>query len=657
MNLRRFLLSTAALTLFFLPLAHAKDDWQPITPEDLALKDNPAQPGAKAMILYRLVERDDLMGSQKEYVRIKIFTEEGKEYGSVEIPPFDRAFQIGGVQGRTIHPDGSIVPFSGQVFEKLVERTRNNRVLTKSFSMPDVTPGSIIEYRYTRYWEAVNPATRMYYYFPRSEWEIQGPLYQRAAHFVFTPAKQDMFSYRMQGVGLPAYAKLERDPLNKTISLSLHDLLPFEREPYMPPPIDIESRVLFFYTTDLRIPEGDEYWKQYGKKWYGGTESFMDKKGVAAKAVASITSSSDSPEAKLRKIYDYVQGFENLTFEQRKSEKETKTLNIRENKSVEDVLNNKYGFRSELNRTFVALARAAGVDATLVKITERDENGQMLHREWPVFSQLGYEIASTKVNGKAVYLDPGSPFCPFGILPWEDTGVLGLLLDKNMPTWVTVPVLDPQDALIKRTANLTLADDGSLAGEIVVTYTGEDAYRHRLHVRNEDETERKKLMEEVLQSWIPIKGDIELVEVNDWKSSNLPLVAKYKVSLPGFASQAGHRVLIPSTLFAGAYRNPFIPTRRVNPIVMENLYDRSDDVTIALPKSFQIESLPKAVSEKNAIADLNASCANENGALHCTREFQLKALAIDQKYYTAVRQYFQSVQAGTNEQAVLKMAN
>ena len=45
-------------------------------------------------------------------------------------------------------------------------------------------------------------------------------------------------------------------------------------------------------------------------------------------------------------------------------------------------------------------------------------------------------------------------------------------------------------------------------------------------------------MEEVLQSWIPVKGDIELVEVNDWKSSNLPLVAKYKVSLPGFASQA-----------------------------------------------------------------------------------------------------------------------
>ena len=30
-------------------------DWLPISPDDLALKDNPKQPGADAMILYREV--------------------------------------------------------------------------------------------------------------------------------------------------------------------------------------------------------------------------------------------------------------------------------------------------------------------------------------------------------------------------------------------------------------------------------------------------------------------------------------------------------------------------------------------------------------------------------------------------------------------------
>jgi hypothetical protein len=606
------------------------------------------------MILYRSIERDDLMGSQREYVRIKIFTEEGKEYGDVEIPPFDREFKISGVQGRTIHPDGSIVPFSGQVFEKVVMRNHDRKVLTKSFTMPDVTPGSIIEYRYTRYWEAVNPSTRMYYYFPRSEWEIQGPLYQRAAHFVFTPGKEDLFSYRMQGVHLPAYAKLGKDPMRRMLSLDLHDIPAVERESFMPPAMEAEMRVLFFYSTDLRIPEGDEYWKQNGKKWYGSAESFMDKKG-AIRMVTNVTSPSDSPEVKLHKIYDFVQGFENLTFEQRKSEKEVKALNVRENKTIEDVINNKYGYRNELNRTFVALARAAGVDATLLKVAERDE--LLLHREWPAFSQFGFEIASVKLNGKQMYFDPGSPYCPFGILPWEDTGVSGLLLDKNMPTWVTTPIFEPSDAMIKRAARLTLNDDGSVSGEVVVTFSGEDAFRHRFRARNEDDTERKKTMEEVLQTWIPMKGDVELVEVNDWKSSNLPLVAKYKVSLPGYASLAGRRVLIPTTLFAGAYRNPFTSTQRTTPIVMEYTYDRNDDVTIALPKMFQVESLPKAASTKNALGELSANYANDGNTLHFTRDFQMKGLVFEQKYYAAVRQYFQTLQAGTNEQAVLKMAN
>ena len=57
-------------------------DWLPIAPEDLAMKDNPKQPGLDAMILYREVIDDVSKAkhrgdSEQEYVRIKIFTQEG----------------------------------------------------------------------------------------------------------------------------------------------------------------------------------------------------------------------------------------------------------------------------------------------------------------------------------------------------------------------------------------------------------------------------------------------------------------------------------------------------------------------------------------------------------------------------------------------------
>jgi hypothetical protein len=655
MNRLRLLFPVLFLAVLFYvgsPLAQAKDDWLPITPEDLAMKDSPSNPGAKAMILYRSIDRDDQMGSQHEYVRIKIFTEDGKSYADVSIPPFDREFKISGVQGRTIHPDGSIVPFSGQVFEKVVERSKDYKISAKSFTMPDVTPGSIIEYRYTRYWEAINPATRIYYYFPQSEWEISGPLFQKAAHFTFKPANPELFSYRMQATRLPEGAKFTPDKLRGTVNLELANIPPFESEPYMPPDSEVEMRVLFFYSTDLRLPEGDEYWKQNGKKWANGAEGFMDKKGVLSGAVASVTLPSDSPEVKLHKLYDFVQSFQNLSFEREKSAKESQALNIREVNNVADVIANKYGYRSQLNRTFVALARSAGFEATLVKITERDE--AILHREWPSFSQLGPEIAMVKLNGKNLFLDPGSLYCPFGILPWQDTGVTGLVLAKTIPTWITTPIPDPQDASMNRVAKMTLGDDGSLSGDVELTFSGLYAYQRRFRAHDEDDTERKKLMEEFLQRWIAIKGDIEFLGVNDWKASNAPLIAKYKVTLPGYASQAGRRVLLPATLFAGSYRNPFPATKRTNPIFMEYLFDDKDDVTITVPKAWQVESLPKQLNDRNPVAEMSTSYTNQNGELHFTREFLFKSIGLEQKYYGALRAYFQTVQAGANEQAVLK---
>ena len=69
----------------------AGDDWLPITPEDLALKDNPASRGANAMILYRSSDVNEKYVATdgayiNDYFRIKIFTQEGTDQGNVEIP-------------------------------------------------------------------------------------------------------------------------------------------------------------------------------------------------------------------------------------------------------------------------------------------------------------------------------------------------------------------------------------------------------------------------------------------------------------------------------------------------------------------------------------------------------------------------------------------
>ena len=52
------------------------------------------------------------------------------------------------IHARTIHPDGSIVNFDGKIVEKTTAKANGLQYVAKTFTLPDVRPGSIIEYRY-----------------------------------------------------------------------------------------------------------------------------------------------------------------------------------------------------------------------------------------------------------------------------------------------------------------------------------------------------------------------------------------------------------------------------------------------------------------------------------------------------------------------------
>lgn len=109
---QRFVCSTVVLCavacLFPPGKSFAGDNWLPISPEDLALKDNPASPGANAMILYRESDVNAKDSETHEYVRIRIFTQEGTKEGNVELAFVKEVADIRSRQGRREIP--GVVP-------------------------------------------------------------------------------------------------------------------------------------------------------------------------------------------------------------------------------------------------------------------------------------------------------------------------------------------------------------------------------------------------------------------------------------------------------------------------------------------------------------------------------------------------------------------
>jgi len=124
------------------------DEWQPVSQEELKMTSMPEAPGAPAVYLYRQVDRDDNTSREYNYIRIKILTEEGRKYADIDIPFVKGSESIQNLKARTIRPDGSIVNFDGKFYEKEIVRARGLKYLAKTFTLPDVQVGSVIEYRY-----------------------------------------------------------------------------------------------------------------------------------------------------------------------------------------------------------------------------------------------------------------------------------------------------------------------------------------------------------------------------------------------------------------------------------------------------------------------------------------------------------------------------
>ena len=624
---------------------NAGDEWQPISPEELKMTSEPRAPGAPAIILYRQVDRDDSDARtchEYNYVREKIFTEEGRKYADVEIPLVKGKWDIHNIKARTIRPDGSIVNFDGKIYEKEIVKARGIKFLAKTFTLSDVQPGSIIEYHYT-----IDFAE---YQLFDSNWVLSDDLFSKKSKFTLKPYNEWALQWSWPN-GLPEGTKPPVNE-NKLIHLEAQDIPAFQVEDDMPPEAAMRFRVDFVYSEDGFEKEPDKFWKKQGKKMNDAAEGFLNKRKPMEQAAAQIVSPNDSPEVKLQKIYARAQKIRNTSYEIEKTTQEQKRAKEKEINNVEDVWKRGYAGGNEITLLFVGLARAAGFDAFPVRVATRDDHffkpGIMRSRD------LNTYVALVKLNGKDSYFDPGSAFTPFGLLPWSETNTAGLRLDKDGGIWVTTSLPESSASQILRKADLNMTSDGSLEGKLTVTFTGLEALWRRVQECNEDEAHRKKLLEDYVKEIIPVGIEVELTNKPEWASSAATLVAEYSLKVPGWISGAGKRALCPVGLFSGPEKHMFEHSTRVHPLYFHYLFEKSDDVRIELPLGWQVGSLPQAqINDAKAVA-YSLKVEGDKSSLHLERHLRCSLTFLEQKYYGTLRNFYQSVRSGDEQQIVLQ---
>ena len=625
-------------------------EWREITAQDREIKEVPGDPGASAIQLYYADYHDDNSGTQFFYHRIKILNDAGKEYASVEIP-VEPLYRFIDLKARTIHPDGSIVEFTGKPFEKTLVKAGDFQFVAETFAMPDVTVGSIIEYKYRYEWGR---------YAIDREWSVQHNLFTLKERFSMKGysgglvTKHSRHGEEDTRLAYVVYGDVKPPTRGKggAIELELENVPAFKAEEYSPPEGNLKPSVRFFYGgSEVKSPEA--FWRDYGRDWYDQSEHFIGNRDSIRNAAIQAIAGEADPEKKLRKLYALAQKTRNLSFERERTQKEEKKEELKPNENAGDVLERGYGTHNEIARLFVALARAAGFEAQMVRAP--NHTLYFFKPKYLSAVQLSSEIAVVRLNGNEIYLDPGTAFCPFGLVRWVHASDQGLRLEKGGGSFVAIPPAIADKTPIRRVARGKLGTDGSLKGTIEVELRGNAALEHRIAAIQEDEAGRRKRLEDEAKAWLPPDSVVTLDRVEGWAATEEPLHVHYKVEVPAFAQSVGKRLLVPAALFRTTrQQEAFRHAERKYAVYFPFAYQELDNLILQAPEGYSPESVPAATDVKLSSTRFLTARSFTNSQFVSKRALVVNGIMFPVAQYPELKGFFDKVLAADQEQLVLQ---
>jgi len=708
------LLSAGILCLVAAAPLVSRAQFQPIVKEELSMTTDPAAPGASAVYLYREETTDDPHAFRTVYARIKVLTEEGKSAAVVyvdfpktfvfnalgnnssrmaggfggnstqgsfgaqnsahwgapslnhagEDAPWDTEsyvgkVEIGALDGRVIHSDGTIVPLTGKPSENL--KTRKGPHGTESyFTLPGVEVGSVIEYRYQIRYDR---------YLTAPNWQLQAPWFIHKEHFVFKPSLQ-FVPTTQTGTGvtsnalkdshdniltdlrlqpnLPAGKAITRDALGNYI-LDLTDVLPIPSEAWAPPLNTSSYGVDFFYTY---TPDVKDYWQMQMSFWNKALNNYIEKTATLQNAVKESVSPSDPAVEKAKKLYALVQTIDNLD-----GSPEGTPLTGSEfipHGNVEKVLTSKKGSSNQIAYLYLALIRAAGIQAHAVRIASRSVRA--FSAQYMDNVQLDTTLIVLNIDGKEIFVDPGTKMAPFETLHWAHAGAGGVRLDSSnkVVTFIT-PLQKITDNSTLHVGSLNLTPQGSVSGTLKMAFIGQKAIALRqLGIASGAEAVKQEL-NRMIAAQVPqgVKTLVDHVAYLD--DSGKQLLAIINVSGSLAKNSEGHLV-VPRLLFEAQEKNPF-PADKVRelPIDMRYPAQEQEQITYVLPAGFTLKENPQDANlrwEENAAYQLRTKVTGDSitDARVLARGFTL----LEAKDYQQVREFYQKVVAADQEELVLK---
>jgi Domain of Unknown Function with PDB structure (DUF3857) len=583
----RFLVASILFVcaIFATPAFAGDNDWRPVEPTELALKNSTVEPGADAEALFWEVRLlDEVDGGTprtvlRHYVRIKIFTERGRESQSKIDIPYLANWKITDVAARTITPDNRIIELKKEdVFDRSIVRSSGLKIKAKSFALPGVEAGAIVEYR----WREVRNDRLANYI--RLQFQRDVPV--RLVKYYVKPLEHPNFPYGMRaqtfhGTNTP-FVK-EKDGFYST---TMGNVPAFREEPRMPPEDQVRPWMLIFYSEDKKLTPA-QFWIEKGKEFYQQFKSATKMSDDVKKASADAIGDAKTPEEKLERLFEFCRSkIKNINDDASGLTSEDRAK-WKDNKSPSDTLKRGMGRGNDIDMLFATMAVAAGFETRMVNLADRSDT--FFSATFPDdYFLSSYDIA-VKVGDQWRFYDPASTYISHGMLRWQEEGQDALLSDPKEPIWVQTPMSGPEKSVEKRTGTFRLAEDGTLEGDVRIEYTGHLAADKKEYNDDDSPAQREETLKDM------VKAQMSTAEISDIKIENVtdpvkPFIYSYHVRVAGYGQRTGKRIFFQPGFFSHGVGPLFTSAQRQYDVYFHYPWSEKDEITIELPAGFAVDS-------------------------------------------------------------------
>lgn len=608
---RQYLLAALSVVLSISSAYTQDKDWRPVSPEELSSKPQ-VQPNADAEVFFWEVRVDDSNSANmvmKHYIRVKVFTERGREkYSKVDIP-FTKGIRVKDISARVIKPDGSIMPLAkADVFDREIVKTDKVKVKAKSFAVPGIEPGVVLEYRYQEVYSG-GTAEDM-----RMVFQHDVPI--RNITYYFKPWESSRYlTFNMNE------KRFEKDK-GGFYKATLENVPAIEEEPHMPPEDEVRSWLLLYYTQRHKDTATD-FWSRFGGyivAQQGVRDTLKPGKELKA-AAAEIAAGAASDDEKLAKLFDFCKTMvRNITYDTSLTDEQKEE--IKPNNSTSNTYKKLQGTAVEINELFASLAAALGYETRLAYGGDKSEkffNVNQAHESFIHFTGV-----AVKVNERWQFYSPGDLFVPRGMLAWNEEDTAVLLLGHKDYTTSNTPISRPEKSMERRTGKFKLHEDGTFEGTVSIEYTGHLSTKKKLDNYKESAAKREENLKEMIRARL---GTAELsnVSIENVADPEKPFVYRFNVRVPNYAQRTGRRIILQPGVFEFGTTPVFTSATRKYPIFFHHSWSEHDSIEIELPKGFEIDSgdSPSPIADSDNVGSLRIGIAlnRQNGILKYDRRF------------------------------------